>query len=35
MIEPRGARRVGVVAKAASADAAGVARELVEWLRTR
>ena len=35
MIEPRGARRVGVVAKAASADAAGVARELVEWLDRR
>ncbi len=35
MIEPRGARRVGVVAKAASADAAGVARELVEWLGRR
>ena len=35
MIEPRGARRVGVVAKAASADAAGVARELVDWLGRR
>ncbi len=35
MIEPRGARRVGVVAKAASADAAGVARELIEWLDRR
>ena len=35
MIEPRGARRVGVVAKATSADAAGVARELVEWLGRR
>ncbi len=35
MIAPRGASRVGVVAKAASADAAGVARELVDWLDRR
>ena len=35
MIAPRRSRRVGVVAKAASADAAGVARELVEWLDRR
>ncbi len=35
MIEPRGARRVGVVAKAASPDAADVARELIEWLDRR
>ncbi len=35
MIEPRGARRVGVVAKSGSGDANGVARELVEWLGRR
>ncbi|MEO8275463.1 MAG: NAD(+)/NADH kinase [Thermoanaerobaculia bacterium] len=35
MIEPRGARRVGVVAKAGSVEAAGVARELIEWLARR
>jgi NAD kinase len=35
MIEPRGARRVGVVAKAMSADATGVACELIEWLGRR
>lgn len=35
MIEPRGARRVGVVAKAMSADAIGVACELIEWLDRR
>lgn len=35
MMEPRGARRVGVVAKASSPDASRVAGELIEWLRRR